>query len=194
MRGHGSHPLGWTALALVVVSYAHVILEMAAAGLALAIAVRILGCPARAAFADRLARFQGRIGRHDRDVTADPCSTFESPPGSVRSSNLPCAPGCLLAGRTQQAALGALRPSARHAPVPRSRNPVTFGAMGYRPSTRVGSQAASGLRVEYLMGECVGELLAVVAERSWPIDRREGFTDLAGKRAKGRRGIVRGDK
>ena len=32
MGGHGSHPLGWTVLALVVVAYAHVILELAAAG------------------------------------------------------------------------------------------------------------------------------------------------------------------
>jgi hypothetical protein len=66
--------------------------------------------------------------------------------------------------------------------------------MGYRPSTRVGCQAASGLRVEYVMGECVGELSAVVAERSRPIDRREGVTDLAGKRAKVRRGIMPADK
>ena len=29
MGGHGSHPLGWTVLALVVVAYAHVILELA---------------------------------------------------------------------------------------------------------------------------------------------------------------------
>ena len=42
MGGHGSHPLGWTMLALVVVAYAHVILELTAAGLALAIAVRIM--------------------------------------------------------------------------------------------------------------------------------------------------------
>jgi hypothetical protein len=42
MGGHGSHPLAWTVLALVVVAYAHVILELAAAGLALAIAARIM--------------------------------------------------------------------------------------------------------------------------------------------------------
>ena len=42
MGGHGSHPLGWTVLALVVVAYAHVILELAGAGLALAIAARIM--------------------------------------------------------------------------------------------------------------------------------------------------------
>jgi hypothetical protein len=40
--GHGSHPLGWTVVALVVSAYAHVILELAATGLALAIAGRIM--------------------------------------------------------------------------------------------------------------------------------------------------------
>jgi len=71
MGGHGSHPLGWTVLVLVVVTYAHVILELAAAGLALAIAVRILGGPATAPLSDRLARCQDQIGRRPRDASID---------------------------------------------------------------------------------------------------------------------------
>ena len=63
MGGHGSHPLGWTVLALVVVAYAHVILELAAAGLALAIATRIMtGTPWRL-LVDRVLSRYDRRGR-----------------------------------------------------------------------------------------------------------------------------------
>ena len=63
MGGHGSHPLGWTVLALVVVAYAHVILELAAAGLAVAIATRVMtGTPWRA-LVDRVRSSYDRRGR-----------------------------------------------------------------------------------------------------------------------------------
>ena len=75
MGGHGSHPLGWTVLALVVVAYAHVILELAAAGLALAIAARVItGTPWRP-LADRVLSRYDRRGRHGRDAIAAPAST-----------------------------------------------------------------------------------------------------------------------
>jgi hypothetical protein len=75
MGGHGSHPLGWTVLALVVVAYAHVILELAAAGLALAIAMRIMtGTPWRPLVDRVLSRYDRRGGR-GRDAIAAPAST-----------------------------------------------------------------------------------------------------------------------
>ena len=75
MGGHGSHPLGWTVLALVVVAYAHVILELAAAGLALAIATRIMtGTPWRPLVDRVLARHDRRGGR-GRNAIAGPAST-----------------------------------------------------------------------------------------------------------------------
>ena len=63
MGGHGSHPLGWTMLALVVVAYAHVILELAAAGLALAIAARIMTAAPWRALVDRVTSSHHRRGR-----------------------------------------------------------------------------------------------------------------------------------
>jgi hypothetical protein len=87
--GHGSHPLGWTVLALVVVAYAHVILEHATAGLALAIALGILGGPARAALVDRLAHCQGRLGRRGRDVVTGERSTSGSARGRQASQRQP---------------------------------------------------------------------------------------------------------
>jgi hypothetical protein len=67
MGGHGSHPLGWTMLALVVVAYAHVILELAAAGLALAIAARIMTAAPWRVLIHRVTSScdpRGRRGRH----------------------------------------------------------------------------------------------------------------------------------
>ena len=70
MGGHGSHPLGWTVLALVVVAYAHVILELAAAGLALAIATRVMtGTPWRP-LVDRVLSRHDRRGGRGRDAIA----------------------------------------------------------------------------------------------------------------------------
>ena len=75
MGGHGSRPLGWTVLALVVVAYAHVILELAAAGLALAIAMRVMTGPPWRPLVDRvLSRHDWRGGR-SRDAIAAPTST-----------------------------------------------------------------------------------------------------------------------
>ncbi len=68
MRGHGSHPLGWTMLALVVVAYAHVILELAAAGLALAIAARIMTAAPWRVLVDRVTSSHDRRGRRGRDA------------------------------------------------------------------------------------------------------------------------------
>jgi hypothetical protein len=68
MGGHGSHPLGWTVLALVVVAYAHVILELAAAGLALAIAARLMTASPWRPLVDRVTSSYGRRGRRDRDA------------------------------------------------------------------------------------------------------------------------------
>ena len=47
-------PVGWAAVALLAVAYAHVLLELAGAALAIAIAVRLLGRPARGAIGDRV--------------------------------------------------------------------------------------------------------------------------------------------
>jgi len=72
MGGHGSHPLGWTMLALVVVAYAHVILELAAAGLALAIAARVMTATPWRPLVDRvLSRYDQRGGRR-REAIASP--------------------------------------------------------------------------------------------------------------------------
>jgi hypothetical protein len=66
MGAHGSHPLGWTVLALVVVAYAHVILELTAAGLALAIAARIMTAATWRSLVDRVTSSYDRRGRRDR--------------------------------------------------------------------------------------------------------------------------------
>ena len=68
MGGHGSHPLGWTVLALVVVAYAHAIVELAAAGLALAIAARIMTDSPWRVLVDRMTSSYGRRRRRDRDA------------------------------------------------------------------------------------------------------------------------------
>jgi hypothetical protein len=75
MGGHGSHPLGWTVLALVVVAYAHVILELAAAGLALAIAARIMTAAPWRVLVDRVTSNYGRRARRDRDAVGAARST-----------------------------------------------------------------------------------------------------------------------
>ena len=52
MRSPG--PVGSAAVVLLAVAYAHVLLELAGALLAIAIAVRLLGIPAREAICDRI--------------------------------------------------------------------------------------------------------------------------------------------
>ena len=77
MGGHGPHLLGWTVLALVIVAYAHVILELAAAGLALAIATRILTAVPWTPLVERMTSRRDRPSRSGRDATADQPSRFE---------------------------------------------------------------------------------------------------------------------
>jgi hypothetical protein len=58
MRGH--NPVGWAATLLIAVAYAHVLLELAAAVLAVAVAARLLVSPARELIAARRYRRLGR--------------------------------------------------------------------------------------------------------------------------------------
>ena len=54
MRGHS--PVGWAAALLIVVAYAHVILEIAVALLAIAVAARVMMSPGPGLLAAHLAR------------------------------------------------------------------------------------------------------------------------------------------
>ena len=58
MRGHS--PVGWAATLLIAVAYAHVLLELAAAVLAVAVAARLLLSPARELIGARRYRRLGR--------------------------------------------------------------------------------------------------------------------------------------
>lgn len=80
MGGRGSHPLGWTALALVVVAYAHLILVLAGAGLMLAIAARILTAAPGRVLVDRLMARHDRRERSGRDATATKRPRCEASP------------------------------------------------------------------------------------------------------------------
>ena len=66
MQGHRT-PLGWAATMLIAVAYAHVLLELAAAVLAIAVAARLLTAPARELLSAR-ARRSGLPGRRRREV------------------------------------------------------------------------------------------------------------------------------
>ena len=55
MRGH-HNPIGWTATMLIAVAYAHVLLELSAAVLAVAVAVRLLLSPVRGVLCERARR------------------------------------------------------------------------------------------------------------------------------------------
>jgi hypothetical protein len=57
MRGH--NPVGWAATLLIAVAYAHVLLELAAAVLAVAVAARLLLSPARELISGRRGRRLG---------------------------------------------------------------------------------------------------------------------------------------
>ena len=81
MGGRGSHPFGWVALALVVVAYARVILELAGAALALAIAVRILTAVPWRPLAARMVSRGNRAVRRGTDEAATERSRFEVLPG-----------------------------------------------------------------------------------------------------------------
>ena len=58
MRGH--NPAGWAATLLIAVAYAHLLLELAGAVLAVAVAVRLLLSPAGDALRARECRQLGR--------------------------------------------------------------------------------------------------------------------------------------
>jgi hypothetical protein len=58
MRGH--KPVGWAATLLIAVAYAHVLLELAAAVLGVAVAVRLLVAPTRELTSARRCRQLGR--------------------------------------------------------------------------------------------------------------------------------------
>jgi hypothetical protein len=58
MRGH--NPVGWAATLLIAVAYAHVLLELAAAVLGVAVAVRLLVAPTRELISARRYRRLGR--------------------------------------------------------------------------------------------------------------------------------------
>ena len=66
MHGH-RNPLGWAATMLIAVAYAHVLLELAAAVLAIAVAVRLLTAPACELLSAR-ARRSGLPGRRRCDA------------------------------------------------------------------------------------------------------------------------------
>ena len=69
MRGH--NPLGWAASMLIAVAYAHVLLELAAAVLAVALAARLLLSPMRTALRAR-ARECGLPGRRHVALVMEP--------------------------------------------------------------------------------------------------------------------------
>ena len=67
MRGH--NPVGWAATLLIAVAYAHVLLELAAAVLAVAVAARLLLSPARELIGAQRYR---RLGRRWAPVVERP--------------------------------------------------------------------------------------------------------------------------
>jgi hypothetical protein len=84
MRGH-HNPIGWAATILIAVAYAHVLLELAAAVLAVAVAVRLLVSPVRGVLCERARRCQV-IHRRPEVMVVDRRSANEgdrSPGGRV---------------------------------------------------------------------------------------------------------------
>jgi hypothetical protein len=78
MRGH--NPIGWAATLLIAVAYAHVLLELAATVLAVAVAARLLLSPAREL---TVARRWRRLGRRWA-----PVPVVERPPARERDAEL----------------------------------------------------------------------------------------------------------
>jgi hypothetical protein len=68
-------------LALLVVAYAHVILELAGAAVALAVAFRILAARPPGTLAGWIVSWQQRRGRRDRRDLATRRSSVEAPAG-----------------------------------------------------------------------------------------------------------------
>jgi hypothetical protein len=75
MRGHHS-PIGWAATMLIAVAYAHVLLELAAAVLAVAVAVRLLVSPVRGVLYEQACRCRV-IHRRPEVMVADRRSASE---------------------------------------------------------------------------------------------------------------------
>jgi hypothetical protein len=75
MRGH-HNPAGWAATMLIAVAYAHVLLELAAGVLAVAIAVRLLVSPVRGVLCERVRRGCA-LGRRGQVVVVDRRSANE---------------------------------------------------------------------------------------------------------------------
>ena len=70
MRGHHS-PEGWAATLLLAVAYVHVLLELSAAVLAVAIAVRLVVSPVRGVLCERARRCAVIHRRPEVMVVAD---------------------------------------------------------------------------------------------------------------------------
>jgi hypothetical protein len=75
MRGH-HNPTGWAATMLIAVAYAHVLLELAAAVLAVAVAARLLVSPVRDVVGERACRCR-LLDRRDQVMVADRGSANE---------------------------------------------------------------------------------------------------------------------
>jgi hypothetical protein len=78
MRGH--NPIGWAATLLIAVAYAHVLLELAAAVVAVAVAARLLLSPARELIGARRSR--------ELDRRWAPPLVVERPPARERDVQL----------------------------------------------------------------------------------------------------------
>ena len=80
MRAHS--PVGWAATLLIAIAYAHVLLELAAAVLAVAVAARLLLSPARDLIG---ARRCPRLGRRWADAPAvEPRPPAREPDAELR--------------------------------------------------------------------------------------------------------------
>jgi hypothetical protein len=81
MRGH-HNPIGWAATTLIAIAYAHVLLELAAAVLAVAVAVRLLVSPVRGALGERARRCRV-IHRRPEVIAVDhrPANEVDRRPG-----------------------------------------------------------------------------------------------------------------
>jgi hypothetical protein len=75
MRGH-HNPIGWATTILLAVAYAHVLLELSAAVLAVAVAVRLLIWPVRGVLCERTRRCM-LIHRRPEVMVADRRSANE---------------------------------------------------------------------------------------------------------------------
>jgi hypothetical protein len=80
MRGQAQTPFGWAALALVVVAYAHVILEIVVAMLAVAVAARVAMSPAPGLAIRQLHRYR-RAHELEKGMAAVEGDAMQRAPG-----------------------------------------------------------------------------------------------------------------